>query len=143
MKDLEQAKCVLEEESCTCVLCREKVIYKSHRRGVVPLLQLLDEGTDVTGATAADRVVGKATAFLYGLLGVKAVYARIMSVPAAQVLERFGIKASWDELTDGIQNRQKDGPCPMEYATRNSATPEEALLAIRQTLARLQQKENG
>ena len=143
MKDLEKAQSVLEEENCTCVLCRQEVIYTSQRRGVAPLLQLLDDGADVAGAAAADRVVGKATAFLYSLLGVQAVYARVMSVPASQVLERFGIRASWGTLVDGIQNRQKNGPCPMEYATRNCTTPEEALQAVRKTLETLRQKENS
>ena len=90
----EQAKQILEAEGCTCVICGAGGIYKSDRRGVAPLLALLDMGTDMTGASAADRVVGKATAFLYGLLGVKQVYARVMSRPAAGVLEEAGIEGS-------------------------------------------------
>ena len=137
MADLAQAKKILIEEDCTCVLCGNGVVYKSHRRGVAPLLQLLDQGVDARGFSAADRVVGKATAFLYCLLGVKAVHARVMSCPAAKVLENAGVEATWQQLVEGIQNRQKDGPCPMEHATRNCKTPEEALTAIRETLERL------
>lgn len=138
MTDLEQAIKILKQTSSTCVLCRGDRVRQSDRRGVAPLLALVDAGTDVRGYSAADRVVGKATAFLYCLLGVKAVHARIISEPAARVLADAGIAATWDTMVSGIQNRQKDGPCPMEYATRDCATPEEALAAIRQTLARLQ-----
>ena len=131
------AKAILERENCTCVICGEGSVYKSDRRGVAPLLELLDNGTQVTGFSAADRVVGKATAFLYCLLGVKTVYAKVMSKSAAEVLTRMGIAHSWDTLVEGIQNRQKNGPCPMEHATRDCQTPEQALTAIRQTLENL------
>ena len=137
MTQLERAKAILEQENCTCVLCAETGIYKSDRRGVAPLLQLLDEGVQVAGFSAADRVVGKATAFLYSLLGVREVYARVMSRPAEAVLQQAGIKSSYGKLVEGIQNRQKDGPCPMESATRDCETAEDALVAIRQTLEKL------
>ena len=136
-KDLTKAKAVLEEQNCTCVLCREDRIYTSTRRGVAPLLGWLDAGTDLTGFSAADRVVGKATAYLYCLLGVKEVYARVISKPAVEVLRRYNIPAGYDTLVEGIENRQKTGPCPMEYATRNSTTPAEALAAVREALKHL------
>lgn len=138
MQDLERAKEILASEGCTCALCGSGQTYKSDRRGVAPLLEILDSGRDVAGFSAADRVVGKATAFLYCLLGVKQIYAGVMSQPAAKVLEAAGIPYSYGQLVAGIQNRQKDGPCPMEHATRDCATPEQALAAIRETLKRLQ-----
>ena len=138
--DLQKARQLLEGGEYTCVLCRDGVTHTSTRRGVAPLLYWLDEGTDLRDFSAADRVVGRATAYLYHLLGVKAVFARVMSRPAAEVLAAHGIPASWETLVDAIENRQKNGPCPMEYATRNAATPEEALAAIRQALLELQQR---
>lgn len=136
-KDLQQARYLLDTHNYTCVLCRNSAVYTSDRRGVAPLLGWLNEGADLRSFAAADRVVGKATAFLYCLLGVKSVYARVMSRPAQQVLSQHNIPASYDTLVDAIENRAKTGPCPMEQATRNSATPEEALAAIRETLKRL------
>ena len=135
--DLQRARQLLGDGNYTCVLCREDVTHTSTRRGVAPLLNWLDEKTDLRGFSAADRVVGRATAYLYHLLGVKEVFARVMSRPAAQVLASYGIPASWETLVDAIENRQKNGPCPMEYATRNCTTPEQALAAIRETLKRL------
>ena len=138
--DLEKAKQVLISGDYTCVLCRDSAVYTSTHRGVAPLLNWLDQKADLQGFSAADRVVGKATAYLYCLLGVSGVFARVMSRPALEVLTRGGISASWELLVDAIENRQKTGPCPMEHATRNSATPEEALAAIRQALLELQQR---
>ena len=137
MTDLQRAVACLEAENRTCVLCKDGIFYKSDSRGVAPLLQWLDDGIDAADFSAADRVVGKATAFLYSLLGVRAVYARVMSKPAAQVLEKAGIAAHWGQLVEGIQNRQQNGPCPMEAATRHIDHKEAALTAIRQTLERL------
>ena len=138
--DLQNARQLLDAENYTCVLCREDTTYTSTQRGVAPLLNWLDSQTDLRGFSAADRVVGKATAYLYCLLGVSCVFARVMSRPATQVFADYGIPARWATLVDAIENRQKNGPCPMEYATRNSTTPEEALAAVRQTLLQLQQK---
>lgn len=133
-ESLKTARLLLETGSYTCVLCRDGQVYTSQQRGVAPLLTWLNSSTDFTGYCAADKVIGKATAFLYCLLGVRAVYAQVISTPALLVLQRYGISAAWDTLADGILNRQKSGPCPMEAATENINEPKEALTAIRRQL---------
>ena len=140
MKDLENAREALAAEGCTCVLCKGDVYYKSTRRGVAPLLGWLEEGLDVRGFSAADKVVGKATAFLYCLLGVRAVHANVVSDAAAKVLEENNIPLSWAQKVPAIQNRTGDGLCPMETATRDVTDPADAPAAIRAALARLTDK---
>ena len=135
-KELETAQKMLEQQSYTCVLCRESELVTSCRRGVAPLLEFLDSGRDFTGFYAAD-VVGKATGFLYCLLGVRGVYAPVMSKAALQVLTDRGIACYYDCLVEGIRNRTDTGPCPMEAATGELTDPEAALTAIRHTLAQL------
>lgn len=137
MEYLRKAKELLDAQDLTCVLCGDSGTYTSIRRGAAPLLAWLDAGTDVWGFSAADRVVGKATAFLYCLLGIKAVYARVMSRPALQILTQAGICAQYSTLVDGIQNRTKTGPCPLEHATREITDAQAALAAIRDTLEQL------
>ena len=136
--DLQTAKKQLLEGGYTCVLCLDGKIATSTYRGVKPLLNWLDEGLDMTGASAADKVVGRATAFLYCLLGVSRVYAAVMSRPAAQVLEENGIEAHWGELVDGIINRRGTGPCPFEDAVMHITDSQEALTAIRNKMAMMQ-----
>ena len=93
-KDLEQAKALLENnEEYTCAACRAGESFASEEHGVRPLMRWLNEGTDLSGASAADRIVGKAAAFLYVLLGVRTVYAPLMSVPARETLRAHGIEA--------------------------------------------------
>ena len=103
-----------------------------------PLLNFLDSGINFRGGCAADKVVGRATAFLYCLLGVSEVYAHVMSRPAAQVLAAYGISAEADTLTDGIINRKGTGPCPFEDAVMQITDAQEALTAIRQNLSAMQ-----
>lgn len=138
--DLENARAVLAAEGCTCVLCKGNVYYKSTRRGIAPLLGWLEEGVDVRGFSAADKVVGKATAFLYCLLGVSAVHANVVSDAAAEVLQQHNIPLTWGQRVPAIQNRSGDGLCPMELATRDVTDPADAPAAIRAALARLTEK---
>lgn len=140
MDHLTKAKQLLASEGCTCVLCRDDRVVISHRRGVAPLMELLDSGTDVRGFSAADKVIGRATALLYCLLGVSRVYGGIVSKSALEVLHRGGIEAEYDLLVPYIVNRAGDGRCPMETATAHITEPSEAPAAIRAKLRELQSK---
>lgn len=137
-QDLERAKHLLMTTDSTVVICHGETTYQSTCRGVQPLLSWLDNETDLMGASAADKVVGRGAAFIYRLLGVRAVYGRVMSVDAVKILRAGGIEVSWGTLTESIMNRRKNGPCPIELATRNIQVPENALFIIRSTLENLQ-----
>lgn len=134
---LKSARDILFSEGYTCVLVKGDIICHSRERGIKPLLMLLDSGTDVRGFSAADKVVGKATAFLYCLLGVREIYAPVISRAAKEVLIRHGISASYDQQVEGILNHRRTGSCPMEAAVRGIDDAEEALDAIRDALQTL------
>ena len=136
--DLLNARSLLDTGAYTCVVCQDHTTYTATDRGVKPLLNWVNEGISLTDFSAADRVVGRATAFLYVLLGVKEVYAQVMSRPAAQVLECSGITAHAGKLVEGIINRRGDGPCPFEAAVLEIRDPAEALTAIRTKMTQLQ-----
>jgi hypothetical protein len=130
------AKHLNESDEFTCVICEVHEsenfkLYTSTERGVKPLLCWLDSGEIKKGFAAADKVVGKAAAYLYVLLGAAAVYAPVMSAMAVEVFRSYGIEASYDVCPEGIRNRTNTGPCPMESAVADIDTPEEALIAIK------------
>ena len=137
MTDLERAKALLNEGGYTVVLCHGEVTYTDIRRGVAPLLALLDRGEDVSAFAAADKVVGKAAAFLYLRLGVAAVHAAVMSEPAYDLLTAHGVAVTCDTLVPAIRNRAGDGFCPMETVTLPLTDPVEAEVAIRKRLAEM------
>ena len=136
-QDTKQALAMLEVGSYTCVVCKGDIRFSATERGVKPLLNWLEGGTDLRGFCAADKVVGKATAMLYRLLQVQEVYAAVISDAALQTLEDGNIRAFYGTRVPHIINRTGDGCCPMESATAHIRDPREALEAIEHTLVRL------
>jgi hypothetical protein len=61
-------------------------------------------------------------------------------VKALDVFKKYGIATDYDTRPDGIINRAGTGPCPMENAVANVATPEEALAAIKSKLRKMMAK---
>lgn len=138
--DLTKAAALLNSGAYTCVLCRGDAVFTGTERGVRPLLGWLDGGVDLNGFSAADRVVGKAAAFLYVLLGAAAVYAPVMSEAATSVLAENGIQAHCGQTVKQIVNRAGTGICPMEEAVAEIAEPAAAAAAIKARLISLSGK---
>lgn len=119
------------EDGYTCVITRDgRTLYVSRESGIRPLLEIIRQGTDVSGGDAADRIVGKAAALLYARMGVARVRAVVMSRSGLSVLESRGIPAQYQTLTDAIVNRRGDGPCPMEQAVADLDDPDRAYAAL-------------
>ena len=132
---MKELKNTLQGGDYTCVIALADSLYTSRERGVKPLLELLSSGTDVRGAYAADKVVGKAAAFIYAKLGISALYALVVSVPALEVLQKAGITVIYDELSEAIRNRRGDGFCPMESAVMEISDYDEAIAVLRERVA--------
>ncbi len=135
--DLTKAIKILNEGSYTCVLCKESKIYTSTERGVKSLLDWQESGVDFRGFCAADKIVGKAAAFLYVLLGVKEVYAYVMSKAAIDTLIKNNIQIQYDNAAEKIINRSGTGFCPMEEAVWDIDVPEQAKQAIKTKLLQM------
>ena len=138
MTDVERAKQILDESGQTLVLCKEGTILKSTLRGVDPMLAYLDQKIDLNGYSAADKVVGKAAAFLFVIVGVRSIYARVISQPALAVLQSNGISVCYDETTEHIINRAGTDFCPMEKAVLAVSDPKTAYTVILKTRKTLQ-----
>ena len=128
--DRNYAKERLLAEGYTCVLRRGKQEYTSTLRGVKPLVQWVESDLDLRGFSAADKVVGKATAYLYVLLGIRALYAHVISASALEVLKKHGIDVEYGTLAEHIINRAGDGICPFEAAVMDIHDPQSAYTAI-------------
>ncbi len=137
MDDLTKAKQTLACGNYTAVICKGEKLYTSTQRGVKPLVMWVEEKQVFCGYSAADKVVGKATAFLYALLGVRAVYAQVISKPARKVLAEQNITVEYDTLVDNIINRQGNGICPFEEKVLNITDANDAYIAIRDQMQQL------
>lgn len=138
--NLKKAREILENERFTFAAFDGKTVLTDERRGVKPLLDIIDRGDNLGGFSAADKVVGKAAAFLYVLLGVSEIYADVISRHALSVLEEYKIHAEYAVLTDAVKNRAGTGFCPMETAVLDENSPEKALGKIRARIAELSAK---
>lgn len=132
--DTEKARAKLAEGGLTCVFCRGEELITSEEKGLRPLLARINGGASLDGMCAADKVVGKAPALLYVLLGVSEVYAPVMSRAAAEVFERYNIPHGCGTVVDEILNADRSGLCPMERAVKSVETPEEGLARIKETI---------
>ncbi len=142
MNDSERAKVLLyaSDAHYTCVLCRGERVYKSEKKGIAPMMELLDSGAELSGFCAADRIVGRATAMLFVLARVREVYAEVITDGAVQILEENGIACTWQTRTKMIINRRGDGPCPMEKTVDGITDPVLARVELRKTMERLTKK---
>ena len=123
MTDLETAVAGLEGH--TLSLCRNGECLFSDLRGIAPMMAFLSAGTDLTGYSAADLVVGKAAAMLFVKAGVREVFAKTLSVGGKRFLTDNGVPVSYETLTDRIINREGTGVCPMEQAVADTEDAEE------------------
>jgi hypothetical protein len=144
MKDLEKAKNILSNENASFALVNGEQVFTSKESGVRPLLQLLDENSSMlSGASVADRVVGRAAALLMTLGGVKEVYGAVMSRPGFDALKQHGIGFDLGELVANINNKSKTGLCPMEQACIGTDDPAEARGRIMQAVLSMKKESNS
>jgi len=132
--NLKKAKELINNNDAVFAFVSDSETLVSDKKGIGFVAQLCGENKDLSMGCVADKIVGKAASLLFVYLGVKKVYAEVLSSSAKEVFEKYGVDYSFGTITDMIVNRKGDGPCPMEKAVADIDTPKEALCAINKTL---------
>ncbi|HPP86099.1 MAG TPA: DUF1893 domain-containing protein, partial [Bacillota bacterium] len=70
-------------------------IFTSSKKGVAPIMELIERNANLKGAAAADKIIGGAAAFLLVKCGVAYVYGDVMSEKAVSILNRYHIPYSY------------------------------------------------
>lgn len=105
--------------------------YYSYENGIKPIINKLNEDKMFfKDLIVADKIVGKASAMLLTLSGVKEVYAQVMSISGKNILEQNNIVFHYETLTDYIINRKGDDMCPMEKTVLEIDDLEKAYIAL-------------
>ena len=138
--DTSIAKNILIKNGYTCVLYSGGIEYHSTLRGVKPLIDFLESGKVFNGFCAADKIVGAGAAHLYVLLGVKAVWADIISEDGRNILQNNNIPVFCEKFVPYIINRAGDGACPIETAVKGITCSAQALETMKQVLERLKKQ---
>lgn len=140
--DINLLRCasLVKDEGFTVAFSNGTELITSTQRGVSPLLKILDEHGSLPDFYAADKVVGRAAAFIYVLLGVRQLFAITVSDGACEILNRYGVSFFYENRVPVIRNRTDTDLCPMEKAAAAANTPKEAVAIIRETLEKLTNK---
>ncbi len=117
-------------EAAFIIVKNREVVSESIEKGVAPFFFAVSS-LNVKGASLADKIVGKAVAFLCVHAGIASVYAQVMSNPALEVLRTNAIYAEADAMVPMILNRKKDGQCPIEKIVDTCTTAEEAFAVLK------------
>ena len=136
---------ILDEQQKSCVILDENgEVRTSDAIGIKPLMTELRVNKQAfAGCVIADKVIGKAAALMAVLGKAEAVYGRIMSQNAEEFLKNAGIEYRYGELVSYIENRTKDGRCPMEETVLEIDSPLEAFEALEKTIAKLMAQKTG
>ena len=106
--------------------------YFSYDSGIRPVIDRINEKEDFfKGLEVADKIIGKASAMLLSLSGVKKVHAIVLSQAGKDIFDKYDVEYSFDELTDYIVNRRGDGMCPMEMTVKDIDDLREAYEALK------------
>jgi hypothetical protein len=137
MNDLETAKNRLHKQNLTLTIVKNgAVLYETTSRRISGFLTAIDQlGDSLKGASAADKVAGKAVALLCVYAGISRVYAEILSKKAETVLQQNQIPYQYRQLVGTILNLNRTGVCPFEKTAEGISDPEKAY----QTFKALQQ----
>ncbi len=123
---------MLFAERCSCVVrCADGRCLILRQRGIRDLYDLLHDGRQpLRGAFIADKVVGKGAAALMIAGGVESLFADVISREALEILERYGVEASYATVTDHIINRAGTGRCPVETLCSGLQSVEQCVARI-------------
>lgn len=136
--DLEKAKSILDTKKATCVLVRDSVLFISAEKGLTPLLDWANSGNNYVGFMIADKIVGRAAALIDISLGVRGVYAEIISEPAQKLLKDNNILVFGENVVPEILNADMSDVYPVDKAVKNIENAAYAFEPIERAVAEMQ-----
>ena len=137
MNNLKKSKELLMTNNFTCVLCMGVEIFSSRKRGVKPLVEFFESKKSYHGFSAADKTVGAGAAHMYVLLGIKEIWANVISEEGENILKENNICVTYEKKVPYIINRTGDGQCPIEQCVHGIYDSKEAFERIKKTIPEL------
>jgi len=128
VSDIDIAKRDVKERGFALSIVKDReTLFQSKTPGIFVLVTAIDkERSRFKGASAADKILGKAVAMLLIYSGIKRVYASTASQDALATLEKFKIPFEFGVTVPKILNRDRTSTCQFESLVRDAQTPEEA-----------------
>lgn len=127
-EDIMIARKMLDERQFDLIIVKEgSILYQGRGSGLAVLLRAIETlKGQLSGASAADKIVGKAAALLLVYAGVEGIYGKILSEEAERFLEGKCSILMYQRKVPVILNKSGTDSCPMEKMSLSISTPEEA-----------------
>ncbi len=132
--DLRLAKLTLRKGNLNLVIVKKgTVVFDTDAHGISGFLLAIEKiGTELACSSVADRIVGRAAAFLCVYCEVASVFAVTLSEEGLQILRKYNVPCEYENLVPNILNYDGTEICPFEKLTANLATPKEAYKRLKQ-----------
>jgi len=139
MQDLELAKTQLYSKQLTLAIAKNgQVLFQTGSHRISGFIYAIDTlGTQLNGASIADRVAGKALALLCIYAGIHEVYAEVLSKKAKTLFEENNVACHWEQLVDNVLDLNKTGMCPFEKAAAEISDPKDSYAAFKALLEKM------
>ena len=133
MNDLEIAKNWLEKNDLSLVIVKnKKIVFETKEKKILGFIDAIEKiGKVMNGASLADKVVGKAVAFLCVYKKVDAVYAKVLSKKAKSLFEQWKTNFEYKFLVEEILNNNQNNICPFELKAKDLKEPKKAYFELK------------
>jgi hypothetical protein len=140
--DLRYAKRELHQNDLNLVIVKKrKILFETRSPGIGGFLLAIENvGTELVDASVADRIVGRAAAFLCTYVRIASVFAVTISAVGLEVLRENGIYCEYKDLVPHILNSAQTDICPFEDLVSGLRDPEEAYLKLKDQVGCLRSK---
>ncbi len=145
MVDKYNIKKLLNENQYSCVLLKDgNIIMTSFEKGIAPLYNYIKSYNQLTGGYIhlGDKIIGRASAFLAIYLGVSYIYTDIISETSLDILKHYNIEVEYGHIVPYIENRKKDGQCPMEQSLEGILDVNEGIGTINEFILKRDKMKN-
>ncbi len=136
MSELEKTIAKIKNNEFTFAVVKDnQIIYQDFGLGVSCIRKLIKVNSSILEkSTVVDKVIGKAAAMLLIPYGVSKIHALVISKPALEILQKYNIQTTYNQLVEFISNRTNDGMCPLEKSVAFIDDFNEATIAIEDTI---------
>lgn len=123
---------ILEKTGNSLMVYKNGVlIFASSLKGIRPHLEAINElGPELEGTLMVDKILGRAAAFLMIYSKADEAIAAVVSTPGKMVLEKYGIKCSYQTEVPHIKMENGVIYCPFESMVQGIEDPVDAYHAI-------------
>ncbi len=142
MNNIDLAKMTLLENNHSIVVVKEdKVVYKSDKNGLLPIIDIYDSDKSIlNGAAVADKVIGRAAALILIKANISELYTELISENAISILDDTNIKYQYNKKVKEIRNRDNTDMCPMEKLSLSTDDADQLIAKVKEKINKWIQK---